>query len=107
MSDLQRKIAEIKGWTELGTSVGRVVGKPPGISWFAEVPNWHTDLTLARELEDELDSAGQYKWGLELLEILHIGRMDDESISDQWVWDIAHATAAQRGQAWCKVKEKK
>ena len=114
--DLQRRIAELKGWTRVHEYLGtNLVGLPPGKTSeddLGNVPNWHTDLTLAielgRELSDSVERAPTEleQYGLELYVIVTGERYDQNWVDTVDFAKCANATAAQRCEAYLRVKEK-
>ena len=110
MSDLQRRIAELAGWTNLcyDEADGKLLGLPPDHSkedledgYLEAVPNWPTDLTLAWQLEDELKGKEMAAYVDQLGSVV----FKEDAIENPPTYSLIHATAAQRGEAWCRLKE--
>lgn len=101
------KIAEICGWSHRTTDWGtywwheeRNKSLPPGDDGFRECPDYLNDLNAMHEAEETMDDRHAFMcWFQEMggaAPFLSFGAPDH-------VWRIAHATAAQRADAFLEV----
>lgn len=69
--------------------------------WYTKLPNWSGSLDLMWELEEELDNPddiGEWEQYKDELYYLCGGALSS-------IFEVMHATPAQKAEAWLKVKE--
>lgn len=116
---MQRALAGEEGWTNISYRYIGLCGKPPEsysknhhVKWlsgddehlgrmgYAWLPNYLNDLNAMHEIEKTLDKALHYDYVNHLVDLTQAEWTDDYAE----VMVVAHATAAQRAEAFLHVK---
>lgn len=101
--DLQRRCAELAGWTKVHWLNDVLVGWPPVGVDHMPVPDYPRDLNAVRELEALLSGLPKWRY-IEKLRKLGTMSISDEGIYGP-LWAAITATAEQRCRAFVEVMQ--